>query len=178
MRSRFDQFSFTAGVCVALLVLCFGAWFGIGKIFFAIVFDPSLPALSRVSFARSLLFGAFTDKPLVELAYLVSVAVLIGVNATLTSTYIRTYRKLETSYGISSGLLGLVSAVLGFGCAACGSLGAGWALASVGAGSLIAALPFGGIELRVSALALLALSSYFMIRELRRAQSYMKSSKS
>lgn len=63
---------------------------------------------------------------------------------------------------------GLASGLLGTGCAACGSLLLNPFLAFIGAGGIVAALPFGGQEFAAAGMALLGLSLLLACRNVHR----------
>ena len=109
-------------------------------------------------FLTTFLFAAAAGAPALDLVLAIVSAVLIGITAALGLFYARMYRAAP-SVASGVGLIGAVSAFLGFGCAACGSV----FLASVFAGSLgslAALLPFGGKEVSFLGIALLAFAAF------------------
>lgn len=93
-------------------------------------------------------------------------AALIGIVVSLSLFYARMHRAAP-SLASGVGVLGAISAFLGFGCAACGSV----FLASAFAGSLggiAALLPYGGKEISFLGIALLAVAAYTLARSINR----------
>ena len=114
----------------------------------------------KLSLLVALLAGMWTAMSRLSLALLVAVAILTGLNLTLTAERLKTIRssgKIHLAVGGSS-LLGIV----GSGCASCGLP----ILALAGLSGAIAYLPFRGVELSIAAIILLTVSLYFLIRSL------------
>ena len=129
-------------------------------------FLAALISLRQVSpgeaagFLLTFLRAAIASVPALDLALTAASAVLIGIVSAMSAFYARMYRAAP-SVASGVGILGAVSAFLGFGCAACGSV----FLASVFAGSLggiAALLPFGGKEISFLGIALLAFAAYML----------------
>ena len=112
----------------------------------------------KLNLLVALLAGMWTAMSRLSLALLVAVAILTGLNLTLTAERLKTIRssgKIHLAVGGSS-LLGIV----GSGCASCGLP----ILALVGLSGAIAYLPLRGVELSIVAIILLSASLYFLIR--------------
>lgn len=96
---------------------------------------------------------------------LYTAAILTGVNLTLAVYHVREHGlNLRTG---GAGALGTVFAVLGAGCAACGSAVLVGLLSLFGASSALLVLPMEGFELLVVALVLLVLSIYWLAEGMR-----------
>ncbi len=118
------------------------------------------------SFLKTFALAAIAAVPPLDLALAAISAVLIGIVVAMSNFYARMHRAAPSLAG-GVGILGAISAFLGFGCAACGSV----FLASVFAGSLgglAAALPFGGKEISFLGIALLAAAVYNLARGINR----------
>lgn len=106
----------------------------------------------------ALLAGMWTAMSRLSLMLLIIIAILTGLNLTLTAQRLRALRssgKIHLAVGGSS-LLG----IMGSGCASCGLP----ILALVGLSGAMAYLPFRGIELSIIAIALLGSSLYFLLK--------------
>lgn len=102
--------------------------------------------------------GMWTAMSRLSLVLLVIIAILTGLNLTLTIQRLHTLRasgKIHFAVG-GSALFGIV----GSGCVSCGLP----ILALVGLSGAIAYLPFKGIELSIIAIALLGSSLYFLLK--------------
>lgn len=99
---------------------------------------------------------------------LIVIAILFALNLTLLVFYIRKIKSLlKGSKRIHAvGIGGLVSGLLGIGCAACGSIVLTAILSSIGASGLLILLPFHGSEFGLLGVALLAFSIYELIKRI------------
>ena len=95
----------------------------------------------------------------------ISFAVLLAFNVTILTYYLQRRRKgtRGTKRLGATSLGGIVSGVLGLGCAACGSIVLSALVSTFGGVGLLALLPFGGGEFAVVGLGLLVLSSYVLL---------------
>ncbi len=114
------------------------------------------------------LYGTLTTNFTLFSALLLTItALFFGVNIALLTFYIR--RRQEASSGTVAhfaSLGGLVSAMLGIGCAACGSVVLTGLLGLFGAGGLLLLLPFGGVEFGVFGVVLLVVSIRYLIKRI------------
>lgn len=117
--------------------------------------------IQKIAFMFSLLGSITTNFTIVSAVSTILIAVLFGVNVVLLAYYLK---KVRVSNGISTlggvGLVGLMSGFLGIGCAACGTFILSSVLVLVGAGGLLAYLPFGGEEFGFIGIGLLLYSLY------------------
>ena len=131
------------------------------------VLAAEVSVLTKLSFVLSL-YGSLGSNFSVFSAVLVMVtAALFGVNIALLTFYIRRRQEAAgaaTAHVASIG--GIVSAALGIGCAACGSVVLTALLGLLGAGGLILALPFHGVEFGVLGLILLLVSIIYLARRI------------
>jgi hypothetical protein len=99
---------------------------------------------------------------------LVALSVLVGADLALTAYHLREH---GLSGGESAGgLLGVVLATLGAGCAACGAALLTGLLSLVGAAGLVALLPLDGLEVALVAGVVLVLSMHWIAQGLRGGQ--------
>lgn len=92
-------------------------------------------------------------------------AVLVGLDGALVAYHLREH-ELSIREG-SGGVTGVVLGALGAGCAACGSALLAGVLSLVGASGALTLLPLDGLEFAVLAVAVLALSIYWLADGLR-----------
>jgi|SRR3989344_325387 len=124
------------------------------------------------SFADSLLLmarllgGIVTDTMLGSALFITTTSLLFGINAALFAFYVQRKRSLPHVAEGTSTLGGLIAAIFGVGCASCGTFILGATLSSVGAGGLLALLPFGGHEFLIISVVLLAASMYALTRSI------------
>jgi len=97
----------------------------------------------------------------------ISFAALMALNVTVLTFYVRRRRSSQSArtakIGVTS-LGGLVSGVLGIGCAACGSIVLSAVVTTFGGVGILALLPLGGSEFALVGLGLLLFSSYSLIK--------------
>jgi len=130
----------------------------------------SLDAVSlnqRLLFVLSLYLSPFSVMSAVSVTLSFGAAVLVGINVALLLFYIRRRQGLQRDRAThAAGLGGMVSAVLGIGCAACGSAVLAGVAGIVGATGFIAALPLHGAEFGLLGVGLLLLTSWFLLRRI------------
>ena len=157
-----------SGIAVTLVVFLGGIWASPFPLVSRICLDTSIPLSERWSLSVHLLSSSFSDVPSFEMVYLATIAILIGINTSLVLAYVRMRRDKMRATGVASGLLGTLAGLLGLGCAACGTFVLSPLLVTIGAGGLIASLPFGGEELKYIGIILLLLSAYLLARDLNK----------
>lgn len=96
------------------------------------------------------------------------IAFLFGLQITLLVYYVVRARRASRGVGSASAVSvgGVVSGVLGIGCAACGTFVLTSVLALVGAGGLVAWLPFSGQEFGFLGVGLLVVANYLLLKKL------------
>lgn len=99
----------------------------------------------------------------------VLIAALFGANVAMIAYYLRQRRQRVRQAGqtaAATSLGGVASGLFGVGCAACGTFVLSPALTFLGAGGLIALLPFGGEEFGLLGVAMLGLSLVITARKI------------
>lgn len=128
---------------------------------------PSLSLGAKLSFVFSLYGTLTTNFSLFSALNLLLLAILSGINLALLLYYIRRQQvatKNAKLHVVSAG--GIISGFFGIGCAACGSVIATALLGSLGAGWVLALLPFHGVEFGVIGVVLLLVSIKYLIRKI------------
>jgi len=150
-------------VALAITMFLAIAWWRAVPLLFYMMTDADLPLTRALELAQTLLVASLRDSTTQGFAYAAASSLLIGINATLLIFYVRLYRAAPSS-ATASGLIGGIAAMLGFGCAACGSIFLTSLAASLGGAGLLALLPYGGEEIGSIGLALLAASTALLAR--------------
>ena len=125
-----------------------------------IVLAAWLPNLALV---KIIPFGLVTALPTTlgpYFYYLLLVALLFGVNVSLSICYFKQAGKMNVS-----GLGGIVVSLFGLGCASCGSLILAPILGTAIAGG-IPFLPFGGLEISILGVVLLIWSMHVLVKKI------------
>lgn len=102
-----------------------------------------------------------------SLSYTIAIAVLFGLNIALLTFYVRNRISEMKQSGMATGALGIISGILGVGCAACGSIIASVFLPLVGGGALLSVLPLHGSEFGVLSVVLLLVSYYLTAQQIQ-----------
>ena len=133
----------------------------------AILGNPALSLLEKSTFVVSLLRAIETSFTHVSALVLLVTSVLFSINVVMLVYYLKRVRGGSVAATGATSLGGLLSAIFGIGCAACGSLIATSVLATLGAGGLITLLPLRGVEFGFIGIALLLYSISLIDKKLR-----------
>ncbi|MFT7644806.1 MAG: uncharacterized membrane protein YjfL (UPF0719 family) [Candidatus Paceibacteria bacterium] len=138
------------------------------SIIIQVVFSGSVSFGTKISFVVSLYGSLFTNFTLLSAFFVVLTAVFFGINIALLTYYIRRrqIKNHNTTHHLSS-IGGLLSAALGIGCVACGSVVLTSVFGLFGAGGLLLLLPFNGAEFGMLGILLLLFSIYYLIRKIQ-----------
>ena len=107
--------------------------------------------------AMILLSSAPFDVHIADALYPAILSILVGINASMLLFYLKRYG-LHAKAGLTGATLGAFTGILGFGCAACGSLFFTALVASIAGVGIAAALPVNGFVFQAAGVALLAFS--------------------
>lgn len=155
---------------VALVVLVFATWLPNLGLVWQITTSPSVPLIDKAEVLLALVGSLGTNFTVFSASYTVAIAALFGMNTAMVAYYLNLRRRSigrTGPAGAAAGLGGLASGFLGIGCAACGSFVLGPVLALVGAGGLVALLPFDGQEFGLLGVAMLAFSIFVAAKKIR-----------
>ncbi len=132
------------------------------------VLSSSASFADKLNFLGTLYQSIGTNFTLVSATYTLLIAILFGLQIALLTYYVRKTKTSRASLrGIGgTGLGGLVAGIFGIGCAACGTFILTAVLSLVGAGGLLAFLPFGGEEFGFLGVALLLYSIWLLLKKL------------
>jgi hypothetical protein len=129
--------------------------------------SPTLGPLAKAWFVLSLYGSLWTNMSVVQVLYLMAISLLFGLNITLLAYYIRRRQggQKSTSLNITSAA-GMLSAMFGLGCIACGSVVLTAIFGLAGASAIIAFLPWHGTEFGVVGIGLLVISIWYMLKRI------------
>lgn len=133
------------------------------SIFTSPLFDPT----DRLQLLYRLLGGVATADTVLAATMTGIVALLLGVNIALLSYYVVQRRSLPDAKESATTVSGVIAAVFGVGCSACGTLVFSAMLSLVGATGLLALLPLGGGEFLVLSIVLLTTSTYLLAKSIQ-----------
>jgi hypothetical protein len=132
------------------------------------VLGSAAPLVNKLNFLGTLYLSIGTNFTLVSATYTLLIALLFGLQIALFVYYIQKTKTNRPSLrGVSgAGLGGLIAGIFGIGCAACGTFILTAVLSLIGAGGLLAFLPFGGEEFGFLGVALLLYSIWLLLKKL------------
>lgn len=148
-------------------------------VFFAIIWIPALPLAASILTDKTLggngigivfhmFISSLGDVELTTGILTVVLSILVGLNVAILAFYVRMFRAAPTKTEFATGLVGAVSAMLGFGCAACGSVFIMSVLSSFAGASFVSLFPFEGKEFLYGGMILLAISSWLLARSINK----------
>lgn len=129
--------------------------------------SPLFSVNDRLLLLFRLLGGIATAGTLLVAMMTIVVALLFGVNLALLVYYFVQRKSLPDVKESATTVGGVIAAVFGIGCSACGTLVLSAILSSVGATGLLALLPLGGGEFLLVSIALLTASIYWIARSIQ-----------
>lgn len=137
------------------------------SILLSVLLSPVVSMVSKAAFFATLYGSLSTNFTILAAASVIMIALLFGVNAALLLYYIRRVRGLGAAKVAQSATLGgLVAALLGIGCAACGSAVIAIVLQLVGVGWLLTVLPLHGAEFGLLGVVLLLVTTRSLARRI------------
>ena len=148
-------------VIIALATFVLAAWLGNLGLVWQIATSQWLPMADKGRILLALIGSINTNFTMFSASCAIAIAILFGMNIAVITYVFREHRRLGSQSGqivTATSLGGLVSGLFGIGCAACGTFVLSPALAFLGAGALVTALPFGGEEFGALGVGLLNLS--------------------
>jgi len=150
---------------IAVAVFVFAVWLPNFALIIQIVTSSSIALLDKLMVLVSLIGSIQTNFTILTATYTILIAILFGINVALLTYYMRRRKMAEAKGGAAAGVGGLVSGMFGIGCAACGTIVLGPILTLVGAGGLVALLPFGGQEFGLLGVGILGFSVYIAAKK-------------
>lgn len=157
-RSSYLALAAALAVAAFLLAVWFPNFGLIGDVFGR----SNAPFAVKIGVALSLLGGIVTNFSLLSAAYTIAIAVLFGTNVAMIVYLLRQKRAGAAGQNVAIGSGGVVSGVLGIGCAACGSLILSAMAPFLGTAGALAMLPLNGGEFGILSVVLLVVSLLFM----------------
>ncbi len=149
---------------VAVIVFILAVWLPNLRLLFSIWNDASVSFGDKIALPISLLPSITTNFTPLSASYTVAIALLVGINAALMVSLVSARGMFGG--GAVAGLSGIFTGTFGLGCAACGSFALTPLIGTVGGASVLAILPLRGAEFGVLGVAILALSTYLLARQI------------
>ena len=155
------------GIITALIVFTLAVWLPNFRIIIQVVTSSTANFTDKWNILAGLFGSIKTNFTLISASYTIAIAVLFGINVAMIVYYMRRNKDMSNKAGVTgAGFGGIVSGFFGIGCAACGTLVLGPLLALIGAGGLMALLPFGGQEFGFLSVGLLGFSVFLIAKKI------------
>ena len=154
-----------AGV-VASAVFALATWLPNLKLIFQVITSSTTSLAAKFGIPVSLLRSITTNFTIFSASYTIAIALLFGINAAMIIYYFKQQKTISKQSGIA-GFGGLISGIFGVGCAACGTLVLAPLLALIGAGGILALLPFGGQEFGMLGVGMLGFSIFVAAKKIQ-----------
>lgn len=154
---------------IALVTFVLTTWLGNLGLVWQIATSVWLPLADKARILVSLIGSISTNFTIFSASCAFAIAALFGMNVAAIAYVFREQRQLVSQSGqfaTATSLGGLVSGLFGIGCAACGAFVLSPALVFVGAGALVALLPFGGEEFGALGVGMLSLSLFMTSKKI------------
>jgi len=149
----------SVAIVISLCVFTFSVWLPNLKLILKVL-SSDAQFLQRLKFPVSLLGSIATNFSLLSAFYSILIAILFGINVAMVIFFLRRRLTSIKQSGVALGFFGILSGILGVGCAACGSFLIVTLITWSGVGALVAALPLKGGEFGVISIILLLISLY------------------
>ena len=150
---------------IALVAFALATWLPNFRLLYSILKDPLVPVVDKLTLPLNLLESITTNFTLLAATYTIVIALLIGVNLSLSTYQVHRQRQFSAgSAGASS--LGVASGVLGIGCPACNSLVLMSILGITGGAGVIGLLPLKGGEFGILGVLLLGVATYLLAKQI------------
>ena len=147
------------------IMFAFAAWLPNIRLIASVVGSPDTSISQKLGIPISLLGSIATNFTFLSALYTIATALLIGVNIALLVYYAKRQRQLSRG-GLTMGTAGILSGILGMGCAACGSLILTSLLGTAGGIGVIALLPLRGGEFGILGVVFLGIATYLLAKQI------------
>jgi len=165
VRTVFSELRYaTFAVIVAWFVFSLVVWWPNMSLLLQVATNAS--SFETVQFAFGLYGSIGTNFSVVSAVAVSLLSLLFGLNVALTTYLVR--HKMPLFGGAATSTAGMVLAVFGVGCSACGSILLTGLLSSLGGAWLLAWLPYGGEEFLFLGVALLLYATLTLARQVSR----------
>lgn len=150
-----------------IVMFAFAVWLPNIRLIATIIGSSDVSFSQKLGIPASLLGSIATNFTLLSASYTIAIAVLFGVNLAMVVYFLRRKISEVRQSGITTGFLGVMSGVIGVGCAACGSFLLTSGLAFIGASGVLAFLPLAGGEFGIIGVFLLSISIYLTAQQIQ-----------
>jgi len=161
---RLPYLILAAGIAGAAYALI--AWIPLINLLITIFFYPNGSIGANTADSVHLLTASLFELRATDALYAGGLSILIGINSAILLFYYRLNRGFPSHFGASAGIVGAISGILGFGCAACGSLFFTALVAAIAGTGLAARVAPDALWLQATGIALLLFSIWRLSRSI------------
>ena len=151
---------------ISVAVFIFAVWFPNIPLIVKIMGHPGITFSQKINLPISLIGSIKTNFTLFSASYTILIAVFFGINIAMIFYFLKHRISKLKKKGITTSFLGIVSGVIGMGCAACGSLLITSILSLFGASWILLFLPLAGGEFAILSVILLGISIYMTSKQI------------
>jgi len=151
----------------SLVIFLFAVWFPNLPLIISVMGHSEIPFSQKFDLPISFLGSIITNFTLLSAFYTIAIAILFGVNLTMIIYFLRKRIVDVEKSGITTGLFGITSGVIGMGCATCGSFLLTSFLSLFGASWILSYLPLNGGEFGILGVILLAFSIRLVAKQIQ-----------
>lgn len=156
----------TVGAVAAVAVFLFQVWLPNLGLIWSVVTSEVMSPSDKVGFLWDSLGAIRTNFSVLGAWLAGTVSLLFGLNAAVVLHDVR--RRVSLGATAGAGAAGLVAAVLGVGCSACGAVVLSFLIGTTATASFVGLLPLRGQELNLLSVAVLAATFVVAVRKLTR----------
>lgn len=155
---------------ISMMIFAFTVWLPNLRLIASVITSSDVPFVSKIELPLSLLGSITTNFTLFSASYTITISILFGVYVGMMTYFLR--RRIKEvgkemgQGGVATGFLGILSGILGVGCAACGSFLL-TSLTLFSASGVLVFLPLGGSEFGVIGIILLILAIHITAKKIQ-----------
>ncbi len=151
-------------IVITLLAIAFAVWMPNLSLVSKAVTSPTMTFSQRANLLTSLLGGFQTNFSALSRITTIMSAILIGTQSSLLLYYLRQSTQIQKEIGVS--FAGIVTSVLGVGCATCGSVVLASLIGLGATSTILGFLPFKGQEFSFIGIGILLAAIGFTIKKI------------
>jgi hypothetical protein len=152
------------GTIVALILVVFAVWLPNLSLITTSLTSSGFTLGQKVSLLTALLGSIETNFTTLSRSLLITSAILMGIQVSLVTYYVRQTAKLQQDMGVS--FIAMCLSLLGVGCASCGSVLLATLFGFGAMTSIVRPLPFKGQEFSIIGLAILVFATWHTVRKI------------
>lgn len=120
----------------------------------------------KINLPLSILGSITSNFSALSATYTIVIAVLLGINISLITYYVRVQKQQLNQAGTKASTFGIITGAVGIGCAACGSIILNSIIGTAAGASIIGFLPLRGGEFGIIGVLLLGVATYSLAKQI------------